>query len=71
MKVHCVRCGNDFEIDAIHDDPLTQEQKDFAFKFCPFCHPGVMKFASEKGDEFVRKHIHPHIEPYKKREAKA
>ena len=50
---------------------LLLRAKGLCFQVLSFCHPGVMKFASEKGDEFVRKHIHPHIEPYKKREAKA
>lgn len=54
MKFHCVRCGNDFEIEQItvHDQPLTREQKDGAFKFCPFCHSGVRKFMAREKFKF-------------------
>ncbi len=50
VKVHCVRCGNDFEIDYAHDEPLPQEDKDEVFTFCPFCHPSVRRPYSSLGE---------------------
>jgi hypothetical protein len=73
VKVHCVRCGTDFEVDCISEGPLTQEQKDYLFKFCPFCHPGIVnaiRLTLEKEFEFFRKHVRPYVQPYRERPEK-